>query len=47
MYRQMYHAHLQNYVLFFVPKYFWVLKVLIFGTLLLEHPVQLLISGAI
>ena len=26
--------------IFFVPKYFWVLEALIFGTLLPDHPVQ-------
>ena len=41
MYTQMYHAHLQNYVPnIFVPKYFLVLKAVIFGTLLPEHPVR-------
>ena len=36
----MYHAQIQNYVPnIFVPKYFWVLEALIFGTLLPEHPV--------
>ena len=27
--------------IFFVPKYFWVLEALIFGTLLPEHPVDI------
>ena len=30
--------------IFFVPKYFWVLEAVIFGTLLPDHPVEMSIS---
>ena len=33
--------------IFFVPKYFWVLEALIFGTLLPEHPVEFEFSSKI
>ena len=33
--------------IFFVPKYFWMLEAVIFGTLLPEHPVENSNNGSV